>query len=495
MGNNQSEALANFDASDMAQWELTHLLAIDAAYRARGLEYSVDARTFRDLLESPYNTTINGIAVSCTAPLPGVSDETFEHLWRLFSFLDAAAEGEEGAAEGGMVEKIVPCQVLAAVVARARGALCEKVDTLFMLYDMMGTGEMGFDEMVFLACSALGGMVTLEGVGRQPQQEDMRQLIKEYWMGQKVWDYPERSFLRREFQEMVMGMLLDNWMKGYGVCQYNDMQAEHGWVNPGDLRYKQLYVEGPVAERNMWAHSAMATEEGGEDADGESMMKNSGMLTNLMVQQSDEKGDGYGEKKKEEGVSRTGFLKEMAKVDAAYEEELQRLEEEKRNGYDPHPSVVEKIEMPAAGSTAGLFEYYYKHFRYYQHGMPENAEDPEAAIDLQDILATFGLAEARVRDTRKTLNLTEGMGVNSAEVAHSDALKSVKSTFAAEEAAAAEAAAEAEVAAQAQAAEDAAAKAVRDAKKKAAVEAMDRRELERQAIIRKAAADAAAEGE
>ena len=82
--------------------------------------------------------------------------------------------------------------------------------------------------------------------------------------------------------------------------------------------------------------------------------------------------------------------------------------------------MVEKLELPTAGDTVGLFEYYYKHFRYYQHGMPENAEDPEAAIDLQDILATFGLAEARVRDTRKTLNLTEGMGVNSSEVAHSD---------------------------------------------------------------------------
>jgi hypothetical protein len=504
MGNNQSEPSEPFDPDDLSQWELCHLLAIDDAYRARGLEYSVDQTTFRDLLEAPYETTINGIKVPCAAPLPGVGDETFDHLWRMFSFLDAAAEtgdgeeGEEGGGGGGggggaMVEKVVPCQVLAAVVARARGALCDKVDTLFVLYDMMGTGEMGFDEMVFLAMSALGGMVTLERVGRQPQQEDMRQRLKEYWMAQKVWDYPERSFLRREFQEMVMGMLLENWMKGYGTCQYNDAQAAHGWVNPGDLRYKQLYAEGPVAERDMWASSAAAADAaeagGGEGADGESMMKNSGMLTNLMVDQSDEAGDGYGEKKKEE-VGRKGFLKEMAKVDAAYEEELQRLEEAKSAGFDPHPSVVDKLALPTAGATTGLFEYYYKHFRYYQHGMPENAEDPEAAIDLEDILATFGLAERRVADGRKTLNLTEGQGLNSAEVAHSDALTATKAKFVAEEEAAAKAEAEADEAAKAQAVLDAAAKAERDAKKKKAVEEMDRKERERQDAIRKAAADA-----
>ena len=89
MGNNQSEPSEPFDPDDLSQWELRHLLAIDDAYRARGLEYSVDQTTFRDLFEAPYETTINGLKVPCAAPLPGVGDETFDYLWRMFSFLDA----------------------------------------------------------------------------------------------------------------------------------------------------------------------------------------------------------------------------------------------------------------------------------------------------------------------------------------------------------------------------------------------------------------------
>eukprot|EP00937_MAST-01D_sp_MAST-1D-sp2_P004543 g4543.t1 len=412
MGNNQAsfDDEAEFDASDLSQWTLAHITAIDRAFRARSLEFAVDKGSFRHLLGEPYDTAINGIPVHVDAPLPGVDDATIDYFWRLFSFVDGADD----------VERVVPAQVLAGVVSKARGPLCEKVDVLFQLYDMMDTGEMGYDEMLFTAQSALGGMVTLENIGRQPQQKELHKLLKDYWMKKRVYDFQERSFSRREFQEMVMGMLLENWMKGYGTCHYHDEECEHGWVKEGELRYKQLYMTGPVAERDMWASSAMLAE--GEAADAESMLKQSGMLTNLMVEQA-EGNEHYGEKA-DEGVTRANFLKKMLQVDGEYEAELAREEQAKRAAHDPHPSVVESIPLPEAGSTTGLFEYYYKHFRYYQHGMPENADDPESAIEIADILATFGLCEISHgrKDARKVVNLTEGMGVNSAETAHSAAV-------------------------------------------------------------------------
>ena len=411
MGNNQgAPEEEEFDPSDLSQWTLQHIVAIDRSSRARGFGFAVDKDSFRLLLSEPYSTTINGIPVDVDAPLPDVDDETVDYLWRIFCFVDGA-DGKE---------RVVPMQVLAGMVSKARGPLCEKVDTLFLLYDMMDNGEMGYDEMLFTAQSALGGMVTLENVGRQPEQEELNKLLKSYWMKLKVYDYMDRSFSRREFQEMVMGMLIDNWMKGYGTCHYHDEDCEHGWVKQGELRYKQLYAVGPVAERDMWASSAMMAE--GEEADADSMLKRSGMLTNLMVEQA-EGNDHYGEKK-DEGVTRKDFLKKMLQVDGEYEAELSRMEEEKHKGRDEMPSVVDKIPMPQAGTTTGCFEYYYKHFRYYQHGMPENADDPEAAIEIEDVLATFGLCEVdRQKDKRKTLNLTEGAGINSAEAAHSQAVQ------------------------------------------------------------------------
>ena len=111
MGNNQGAPEEDFDPSDLSQWTLQHIVAIDRAARAKALEFAVTKDTFVALLREPYSTTINGIPVDMDAPIPSADSETIDYLWRIFSFVD----------DSGGTERVVPMQVLAGVVSIVGG--------------------------------------------------------------------------------------------------------------------------------------------------------------------------------------------------------------------------------------------------------------------------------------------------------------------------------------------------------------------------------------
>lgn len=219
-----------YDENDMSHWSLADLESINTKFREQHINYACDKETLSKLLISQFSD---------------LKQSTIEKIWDLFDSGDGL---------------VYICEVLAGITTKAIGPLCEKVKTIYRLFDFNGANEISFDESIVLLATALSGITKVEGVGYPPQDHKIERLLAHYWQTKRVFDYNERMFSEEDFQRMIMEMIRDCWMAGFGPCQYSDTGSTHGFVKMGEMKYKQTWV--PDADTSdLW-------ETGGKDASG-----------------------------------------------------------------------------------------------------------------------------------------------------------------------------------------------------------------------------------
>jgi hypothetical protein len=97
---------------------------------------------------------------------------------------------------------------MAAMVTRAIGPLCDKVEALFYLFDFNETGEISHDESVMLLCQALSGIVRLEKLGNLPEDGQMHKITGGYWRANRVFNFQDKLIDAGAFQTMVRARTL-----------------------------------------------------------------------------------------------------------------------------------------------------------------------------------------------------------------------------------------------------------------------------------------------
>ena len=73
-------------------------------------------------------------------------------------------------------------ECLGALVLTSKGAVGEKADMFFQLFDFSGAGSLTYDEVVILAASILSGAVKMTSRGHLPLDSDMEKLVDQAYI-------------------------------------------------------------------------------------------------------------------------------------------------------------------------------------------------------------------------------------------------------------------------------------------------------------------------
>jgi len=220
----------DYDVNDFSHWSLEDLEKMNARFHQQNANYAHDKETLKKLLKSQF---------------PDLKQSTIDQIWVTFD------SGNE---------LVYISEVLAGLTTKAIGPLCDKVKIVYRIFDYNKANEISFDESIVLMVTALSGITKVEKMGYPPEDAKMERLLAHYWQTKRIFDYQERMFSEADFQRMIMEMIRDCWMAGFGPCKYSDTGSSHGFVNMGEMRYKQTWV--PDADTSgLW-------ETGGKEASG-----------------------------------------------------------------------------------------------------------------------------------------------------------------------------------------------------------------------------------